>query len=87
MAQVTGVISEEGKVLFKGIAIDLWPGISPSIFRGEFVFPEDGPHLAIGKLCDLTLADGRSGQILIRRVIYGSKRPTRVEFITTGPFC
>jgi hypothetical protein len=87
MAQVTGVISEVGKVLFQDIAIDLWQGTNPTIFRGEFGIPEDGPYLATAKLYDLKISDGRSGQILIRRVIYGSKQPTRVEFITTGPFC
>jgi hypothetical protein len=86
MAHVTGVISEVGKVLFQGIAIELWPGIFPTIFRGKFVIPEDGPYLAAAQLCDLKISDGRFGQILIRRVIYESKQPTRVEFITTGPF-
>jgi hypothetical protein len=89
MAHVTGTITDGEKVLYQDISIDLQPRNSfggPMGFQGEFDIPQGGPFVSAGRSCELECSDGRSGQILIKRVHVSSKPPNRITFVTSGPF-
>jgi hypothetical protein len=89
MAHIIGTISDIEKVLYKDILIDLqsdYPGAPLGSFRGEFDIPFGGPLISAGESCELTCSDGRRGHIFIESVRVASKPPSRVTFVTSGPF-
>jgi hypothetical protein len=89
MARVIGTISKDDKVLISDVSINLLQNNSPSGligFRGAFVKPEDSPHISAGTSFQLKCSDGRSGEILIKKVSLGTRQPTTVEFVTSGQF-
>jgi hypothetical protein len=86
MARAAGTLSEGDKVLVQKVAINLRPTPGSTGLEGEFVVPSGSPYLCPGNSYDLKLSDGRSGQILVKQAHVGSDRPTRIEFVTKGPF-
>jgi hypothetical protein len=89
MARVIGTISDGDKVLAHGAVIDLrdtgTPGGSKS-FAGTFVLPKNVVAPPAGHKYLLAVSDGRSGQVLVKRVRFSSNSPTNVEFVNAGKF-
>lgn len=89
MARITGIITIGDKIILPGVSINLLPNNDPSGvmgFHGDFTVPVGSPHISAGTSCQLKCSDGRSGEILVKHVHVGSHQPTRVEFVTNGPF-
>jgi hypothetical protein len=87
MAQVTGTISDGDKVLFQDLPMMLRPtsGVLKG-FEGEFYAPVGSSYVFPGTSFQLTVSDGRAGEILIKSTRLGSNQGQQVEFRTQGRF-
>ena len=87
MAKMIGTITDGEKIVAKDVPIDLRPASGGlQGFAGSIVLGPNDPFLAPGQSYTLTMADGRTGRILVARASTGSAKPTMVEFHTQGPF-
>jgi hypothetical protein len=87
MVRDIGTINDGDTVLFQDMPMSFQPtgGVLKG-FQGEFYVPQGGAYVSPGKSFQLTVSDGRTGQILIKSTHLGSNQGQRVVFQTQGQF-
>jgi hypothetical protein len=89
VAQITGTLSDEEKVVCRDVPISIQPthpssGISA--WRGRLEVPLSAIPPRPGQSYALQMSDGRSGRIQILRLIARNNQPYQILFQTDGPF-
>jgi hypothetical protein len=88
MEQVVATISNGGDVLVEGVTAWVQVTRGPSglgSWRGSFMQPQ-GVFVPVGGPYKFETADGRTGQIHVRRNATGSQKAIQVDFNGTGRF-